>query len=214
METLHLRIWYPRGYDPVQPDAAPTDTATFHTGLSGCNAFFGGKEPSITRAASTKPAPADLSETSRPIFDDISCPVVTRSILRAAEGGESAIWSGFPGVDTQDELYIPLVTYTVRGDTISEPVLADVPDKLLRYQDDTASQNLAWDLFTTLIPLEQRAMLAQFQIVTDGLGGVLSAVEQTAEDPRTWALEVDIADVPDINNLTFTLLHEFGHLLT
>jgi hypothetical protein len=43
---------------------------------------------------------------------------------------------------------------------------------------------------------------------------VLSAVEQTPFDPARWTLEVDVADAPDAPNLTFTLLHEFGHLLT
>ncbi len=57
-------------------------------------------------------------------------------------------------------------------------------------------------------------MLARFQVMTDGPGGVLSAVEQMSNDPHRWVLETDIADMLDRKNLAFTLLHEYGHLLT
>jgi hypothetical protein len=65
-----------------------------------------------------------------------------------------------------------------------------------------------------MIPADQRTQVKHFEIMTDGPGGVLSAVEQTGDDPTSWELEIDIADTYDAKNLAFTLLHEFGHLLT
>ncbi len=137
----------------------------------------------------------------------------TGAILRDANS-EGPSLAHFPSVDTGGDIYVPLVTYTVSGDQILDPVLAKVPRSLDRYQKDFAAQQSAWALFTSLIPRDQRLMLGQFQIMTDGPGGVLSAVEQTPQDPRSWRLEVDIADVPDAKGLAFTLLHEYGHLLT
>ena len=42
----------------------------------------------------------------------------------------------------------------------------------------------------------------------------MAAVEQTFHDPYAWMIEIDIADTEDMQELTFTLIHEFGHLLT
>ncbi len=141
------------------------------------------------------------------------CPRETGLILRQANT-EMLPPGRFPSLDTSVEVYIPLVTYTVTGDALSKPVLEQIPRSLLSYQNDFVTQQSAWRLFTELIPADWRSMVGQFQIITDGPGGVLSAVEQTPDNPRTWILETDIADIPDTRNLTFTLLHEFGHLLT
>jgi len=134
-------------------------------------------------------------------------------ILRAANS-ESIPLGRFPAIDTSVSLDIPLVTYHVSGDELSNPVRAKVPKNLIRYQNDLATQQDAWRLFVALIPGDQRSMLDSFQVMTDGPGGVLSAVEQTTDDPARWILETDIADIPDTKNLTFTLLHEFAHLMT
>ena len=51
-------------------------------------------------------------------------------------------------------------------------------------------------------------------IVTDGESNGLAAVAQTTYDPNLWGLEVDIRDSDDKLNLTYTLIHEYAHLLT
>ena len=154
----------------------------------------------------TTPAP-----TGRP--GAVSCPEEMMMILKAANN-EQLPPSSFPSVDTSSSVDLPLVTYNVKGDELSAPALSQAPPSLLPYQREFALQRSAWSLFTTLVPLDQRGMLAQFQIMTDGPGGVLSAVEQTPGDPTRWILEADIADMPDQKNFAFTLLHEYGHLLT
>ncbi len=136
-----------------------------------------------------------------------------RSVLDEANN-EHLPPSRFPNVDAGANLDIPLANYTVNGNQLSAPALPNVPASLLPYQQEFDVQRSAWKLFTSMIPLDQRSMLAQFQVMTDGPGGVLSAVEQTSDDPSRWILETDIADLPDTKNLAFTLLHEFGHLLT
>lgn len=160
--------------------------------------------PAPTAAVTTMPSSGGLAA---------SCPLEMGSVLRAANT-QSLSFSMFPTVDTGSDIYVPLVTYAVSGDDLSSPVLDKVPQSLVRYQNDFGTQQSAWKLFTELIPRDWRSMISQFQIMTDGPGGVLSAVEQTRDDPKSWVLETDIADIPDAKNLTFTLLHEFGHLLT
>ena len=110
------------------------------------------------------------------------------------------------------ELY--LVTYSVSGDQISNPYFEDVPADLASFQKDEATQKEIWNYFSTLIPATDRSSLAEYSVVTDGTGNVLAAVSQTVYDPALWALEVDIRDSSDKLNLTYTLIHEYAHLLT
>ncbi len=142
-----------------------------------------------------------------------SCPAETASILDAANNAANQN-SSFPQVDTGDQADLPMVIYTVNANDIVNPILEKVPRNLIKYQNDFKLQKQAWDLFANIIPQDQRTMIRQYEIITDGPGNVLGAVEQTPYDPNAWILEVDIADAPDAKNLAFTMLHEFGHLLT
>ncbi|HEX8993184.1 MAG TPA: hypothetical protein VF784_15995 [Anaerolineales bacterium] len=171
-----------------------------------------GLEPTALAAFPGTPAPA-IPPAPSPIGQGL-CPAESNAIIRAANS-ENLPPDRFPTVDTSNNPDILLVTYNIQGSQLSAPILAaDVPDDLVQYQEDFAAQRSIWELFTSIIPAAQRQMLSRFQIITDGPGGVLSAVEQAPDDPGRWALETDIADAADKRNLAFTLLHEFGHLLT
>ena len=63
-------------------------------------------------------------------------------------------------------------------------------------------------------PADQRTSLAYFIVATDGKGGMLASVEQFSGHTGVWALVVDPADATRPRDLTFTLMHEFGHLLS
>jgi hypothetical protein len=144
---------------------------------------------------------------------EVSCPEEARSIVIAANS-QGIPLSRFPSVDSSSGDDIPLVKYEVNGDQLSAPELLRAPDNLLPYQRDFKTQRSAWQLFTTLVPADQRTQVEHFEVMTDGPGGVLSAVEQTGDSPTSWELVIDIADTYDTKNLAFTRLHEFGHLLT
>jgi hypothetical protein len=165
------------------------------------------------------PAPLPPSLTPTATFlpvtptPEAACPDETASVLEAVN--QPGYTTGnFPNVDTGNKVDLPLVIYTVNGDQLSDPLLETVPRNLRKYQSDIPTQQKAWELFTALIPVDQRQMLAEYQVITDGAGEILAVVEQTPENPDRWILEIDIADMADTKNLVFTLLHEFGHLLT
>ena len=152
------------------------------------------------------PQPTDIaSPAPTSTVEALSCPVLLTDIISAAtvEGGD---------VEAQDDQYI--VTYTVNGDQLSDPYYESVSEDLQDEQDDSASHQFVWDYFTALIPADERTFLSEYSITTDGAENTLAAVTQTYDDPAKWALEVDILDISDTYNLTFTLVHEFGHLLT
>jgi hypothetical protein len=108
-----------------------------------------------------------------------------------------------------------LVIYNVNGDAIASPQLTDnLPASLIPYQEDTVTQTRIWKYFITIIPLERRQVINHYIIFTDGIGGALASVEEASNDVEHWALSVDILDSKNPRELTYTLLHEFGHLLT
>lgn len=115
---------------------------------------------------------------------------------------------------TELETDFTLVTYTVSGDAIVDPVeVSPIPPKLKAFQEDTAAQQKMWRFFTDVIPANLRTQVTQFSVFTDGPNNSLGAVEQT-DDPRHWKLEMDIQDSQNFADLSTTLIHEFGHLLT
>ncbi len=112
-----------------------------------------------------------------------------------------------------DEEYT-LVTYKVNGDEISNPKLEKVISSLKNYQKDSAAQQQIWDYFAAIIPPEQRTFITHYLVFTDGEENVLASVAQSQSSASQWDLSVDILDTSNPKDLTFTLVHEFGHLLT
>ncbi len=108
-----------------------------------------------------------------------------------------------------------LVTYPVNGDQLGAPdYAAKVPADLSALQHNTSVQQDIWDYFVAMIPASQRTEVAYYIVSTDGKDGMLASVEQFSGQSQVWALVVDPADAGKPRDLTFTLLHEFGHLLT
>ena len=164
---------------------------------------------------SENPAPIGPSGENEPpspsVNELVSCPQATEKILKAATAFYEED-SNDESRDEPEETY--LITYNVLDDQIGEPSFDYVPQNLQTYQYDEATHQEIWNYFITLIPLNERDSLAEYSIVTDGEGNVLAAVTQTTYDPALWALEVDILDSADKLNLTYTLIHEYAHLLT
>lgn len=112
-----------------------------------------------------------------------------------------------------DEEYI-LVIYSVDGDEISSPEPNNnIPAELVEYQDDTATQEYIWQFFVDLIPADQRQLVDQFVIFSDGYSNVIGAVDE-GSSANTWSFEMDIIDAADFATLSTTVIHEFGHMLT
>ncbi len=150
---------------------------------------------------------------SVPVENDtalLSCPLVMADIIQSAKGNV---------YEMDDPNYVEpksyyLVTYSVNGDEITNPIFDPIPNDLKDEQQDSVSQKEAWEIFTTLIPSEDRQMVAQYIIFTDGSENTLAAVDQTKDDLTRWIVEVDVADLDNKDALLFTLIHEYAHLLT
>ncbi len=141
-----------------------------------------------------------------------SCNLTMTEIIASAQGDVYAMDESAADYVTPDFLY--LTSYSVEGNTITEPVLEDVPAALEPQQSNLELQQEAWQVFTTLIPPADRDMVVEFNVFTDGYSNTLAAVGQLSESPTHWMLEVDVADLEDKDSLIFTIIHEYAHLLT
>ena len=175
-----------------------------------CNAvtnIFLGETPETY----TPSAPAPVDPQPEPTSGALTCPLVTDKILEAAARYDEADSSE---ASSEEPEHLYLVTYSVSGDRISAPYYEEVPADLAGFQEDISGHKEIWNYFVTLIPSAERDSLAEYSIVTDGEGNILAAVAQTVNDPAQWGLEVDIRDSDDKLNLTYTLIHEYAHLMT
>lgn len=107
-----------------------------------------------------------------------------------------------------------LTSYQILGNEIRYPQDQPVGASFQPWQANRAAHQALWQLFAALIPPEARPQLREFHVFTDGPEEVLAYVEQTIEDPYTWALSVDVRDTTDFGDLTLTMLHEYGHLFS
>ena len=102
-----------------------------------------------------------------------------------------------------------LASYPVRGGqaSISDP-------------EDAA----VWDYLCSILPLEARRKIAEFNLFTDGTSNVLAYTapmeENGVNDNTRFSISIDYYDVYDENGarrdwskLTYTILHEYGHVL-
>jgi hypothetical protein len=170
--------------------------------------------PTATLFPTVTPIP-EPSTTPAPCQDaacQSACAGKLNEMLQASEGDISPLKT-FTGNTGSEGTDYEMVTYSVDGDALSAPNFLSVPDNLIAFQQDTATQADIWKLFTTMIPTSQREMLNKYIVFTDGSYELLAAVEQ-ADDTKHWSLQVDIVDAKDRLALSATLLHEFGHLLT
>lgn len=91
-------------------------------------------------------------------------------------------------------------------------------EEKLFIEDATKHQRM-WEYFNTLFPESIRIHVSHFSVFTDGKEGTYGAVHQSEADPEKWVLSMDIQDAFEGNEfnskeLTYTLVHEFAHLLT
>jgi hypothetical protein len=142
---------------------------------------------------------------------NLSCPVIMADIIASAQGD---VYNMEGETDFTEPKSYYLASYSVEGDKIVKPHFDPVPQAFKDEQKDVDLQSEAWQMFTTMIPLQDREMVGEFNVFTDGFENTLAAVDQRQEDPTQWVLEIDIADLTDTDALMFTMIHEYAHILT
>ena len=104
-------------------------------------------------------------------------------------------------------------------------VLASYPVQQRAGRDRRTPEDKAvWDYLCRILPVQARQKIAQFNLFTDGSGNILAYTTPLQEDGVTdntrFSITVDYYDVydeagnpRDWSKLTYTILHEYGHVL-
>ena len=170
--------------------------------------------PSPTLTSTATPLPTDIPATATPIFE-AACPsllseIMTDAMADQSDEEQSTIYRALN--DEQDLQY--MVSYTLKDDKLSTREEFFVPDDFDKELDNRLAHEWIWDYFAAIIPASERGFVTEFSAISDGNSHILGAVSQTFDSPTKWALRIDILDASDHYALTYTLMHEFGHLLT
>ena len=169
--------------------------------------------PTATATMTATPTPTPLPTFTPTVIYEAACPAVVEGILNTVTSKVDLSGKGSDH-SIEEEGGISLITYDVVDDTISDPHIESVPDELEDERDDRAAHKAIWEYYAALVPLAERQFVSEFAIFTDGEGNHLAAVSPTFPDPERWSLQVDILDTERDDELTYTLIHEQGHLLT
>lgn len=167
--------------------------------------------PTSTATATPTPSPT-ITPTPTVLVYEASCPSTLNQIMQDALGSDPVVHGHSLDSARHDLTY--LVHYDVVNNAIQKPFFYSVKKSLTTEQKDQTNHEAIWDFFTRLIPAPRRKFISGFTIFTDGPENYLASVSQSDRDPKQWDLNVDFADSQQKTALTFTLLHEYAHLLT
>jgi len=112
-----------------------------------------------------------------------------------------------------------LAIYSVDEDDIILIQKPYVSFQLLSLQQDKEKHEQLWNLFTKIIPLENRADVIEYTIFTDGDDENSAFIERYLNWPSKWILSFDIVDMFELDEIDDyeaapTIIHEYGHILT
>jgi len=113
-----------------------------------------------------------------------------------------------------------LTLYKVEGENIVKQKDFNVTGNALTLQKDIQKHQEIWELTKKIIPLEYRSKMSEFMIYFGDDSDVLGYVVNRSEDLSKWqmGIAVDYAyDGGKFNTkgeLAYTLIHEFGHIIT
>lgn len=108
-----------------------------------------------------------------------------------------------------------LVTYSLQNDRPVNPVEGEpFTDEEADILEDTASHEAMWQEFANLVPAENRRQIAEYGIFTDGVDNTMAYVEPIPGNETQWKIVMDAVDAKNKKEQRYTLIHEFGHVLT
>jgi len=122
--------------------------------------------------------------------------------------------SGIEGDDGE------ITTYFVVGDDLIKDKDYKVTGKALEFQKDTLKHQEIWELAKKIIPLGYRSKMSHFAIYAGEKNESAGYVFNTTEDLSKWEMGIAIDFAYDNGTfnyngqLAYTIIHEFGHILT
>jgi len=109
-----------------------------------------------------------------------------------------------------------IISYMAEGELLTEPLTFSIEPEYLSYQVNEDLHQDTWDHFLTIAPMSfVKGHISTFELFSDGQDGNLAYVTQDPDNAEMWIVGIDIVDaVLDSEELNYTLIHEFAHLLS
>ncbi|GAB4458816.1 MAG: hypothetical protein Kow0070_13020 [Anaerolineales bacterium] len=169
----------------------------------------------LTPSAAESPA---LSQTPSPASTPITCTDETcldACLTRINDTLKTGQSDPLGGEYADKDASFDLVVYKVEDGKLGNPTVLYVPSEYKPFQQNLETQKAIWNYTSSLLPPDQLKWISEFFIFTDGPDNTLAWVDnRDILDRAHWQLGVDIVDAQNPIDLTYTLVHEFGHLLT
>lgn len=107
-----------------------------------------------------------------------------------------------------------ITLYTINGENIVKKQDYKVSGQDLTYQQDTKKHQELWELTKKIIPTKYRDKMSGFLIYNGEVTGSAGFVVETQSDLSKWRMGIAINYADDQKELIYTIIHEFGHILT
>ncbi len=107
-----------------------------------------------------------------------------------------------------------ITLYKVNGEIITKIKDYQVSGQDLAYQQDTKKHQDIWTLVKKVMPTAYRSKMNEFLIYNGEANGSAGFVFETAQDLSKWRMGIAINFADNQQELTYTIIHEFGHILT
>lgn len=125
-------------------------------------------------------------------------------------GGDDGGNDGGSQAGTQGEITL----YRVSGAAIDKIRDYQVSGEDIAYQNDVNRHQQLWSLTKDVVPESNRHFMNEFMIYNGAVTGSAGYVYETKQDLSTWQMGLAINYADDQNELIYTIIHEFGHILT
>ncbi len=107
-----------------------------------------------------------------------------------------------------------ITLYRVNGETIEKVRDYNVSGQDLVYQKDVAKHQEIWGLVKKIVPLSHRSKMTEFMIYNGETSGSAGYVFEVKRDLSAWQMGIAINFSNNRRELVYTIIHEFGHILT
>jgi hypothetical protein len=130
------------------------------------------------------------------------------------DGGNNGGSDGDNGGGTQTGTQGEITLYRVNGAAIDKITNYQVSGQDLVYQNNVNRHQELWTLTKDVVPQSNRHFMNEFMIYNGEVTGSAGYVFETNQDLSTWQMGLAINYADNQNELIYTIIHEFGHILT
>ncbi|MGE5375563.1 MAG: hypothetical protein ACM3XO_10950 [Bacteroidota bacterium] len=194
----------------VPGTSAATHTAVSHGSLS-VKSTRAVPSPTLTPTlvATSTPAP-----TPKPITcADDGC--LDSCLQRIEKAIPQVEYEPLTGAYAENEIDMNLVYYDIKVGQLGEPQYLHVPGAFKPFQQDTNAHLAVWRYASSLLPADDLKWIDRFEIFkSTNYSGWVSPTGRDQNDRSHWTLGIELAYAQDPVGITYTLIHEYGHLIS